>query len=66
MLVVPHPRDDLPNAATRVLRIAPPAGNDVEVAVEDRLPSHLSDVGSDIEAFDRRVRRTDQISGLSQ
>jgi hypothetical protein len=48
-------RNDVPDAAPRILHVALPARNQVHVAVEDRLTAHKTVVDPDIPAFDRRV-----------
>ena len=57
-------RDDPPNPATRILNISDSTGKQVNMAVEDRLPSRLTHVDPDVESRDLGVAYSETCTGI--
>ena len=60
------PRNDVPDAPTRVLDIAGTARNKVDVTVEDRLTRGFAGVDADVEPGNRRVGDLDRAALVVQ
>ena len=64
--VVTPARNGMPDAAPRLLNIACPAGNEVDVAVRDGLARNLSIVDANVEGFHRGIFVHDGATGPFQ
>lgn len=65
-LVIAFARDQVPNTASRILNVALPTGDQMNVAVEDGLPSGGSCIHTDVEPFNRCVFLDDERLQVTQ